>query len=251
MRMRKKKHLQDRLDRCSAVTIENPVSLRGNWRSLFPEADSLYIELGCGKGRFSAEMAKQNPTVLYIALEKEPNAIMMAMERAIREEIPNLYFIKGDAGDLPSMFAPGEADRLFINFCDPWTRSRKAHRRLTYRDFLNQYAQVVKPGAHLCMKTDNVALFTFSLEEVNEFGLHLIDVTHDLHATSIPNIMTEYEERFTGQGIKIQRLEAVFPENVIADCLAHPIAMPKIPVLPHDTEDTDTPEDAADEKEES
>lgn len=220
MRMRRKKNLIPRLERCAQVTIDDPAALRGNWRSLFPSATSLHLELGCGKGQFIRELARLNPDILYIAMEKDPSCIVMAMEKAQAENIPNVFFILGDAALLPDFFAPGEVDLIYINFCDPWTRKNKyAKRRLTHRNFIARYKQIIAVGGHLCMKTDNVPLFEFSVEEVPACGLELISVTRDLHATDIPNIKTEYEIRFSEQGIKINRLEAIFTE----ECLKMPI----------------------------
>ena len=155
MRMRKKKNLFPRLARCERVTAADPAALRGNWRSLFPAASALYVELGCGKGAFAVEMARQNPDVLFVAMEKEPSAVVTAMEKTVAEGLANLFFIVGDASAMEAYFAPSEIDRLYINFCDPWTRGNRFKRRLTYRGFLAQYMKVVRPGASLCFKTDN------------------------------------------------------------------------------------------------
>lgn len=211
MRMRKKKNLLPRLSRCERVTAADPASLRGNWRSLFPEATALYVELGCGKGRFAVEMARLHPNVLFVAMEKEPSAVITAMETAMAKELSNLFFIVGDASHIEVLFAPSEISRLYINFCDPWTRGNRFKRRLTYRGFLAQYMKVLKPGASLCFKTDNRELFLFSISEAIACGLKIIDVTHNLHVTSIPNVMTEYEKKFSSEGMPIHRMEAVFP----------------------------------------
>ncbi len=217
--MRKKKNLEPRLGRCESITVSDPASLRGNWRSLFPEDKGLWVELGCGKGRFAVEMAMQNPDILYIALEREPSAVITAMESAMREGVTNLFFVVDDAVRLPECFAPGEADRLFINFCDPWTHGKRFKRRLTHRNFLFSYARILKGDAHLCFKTDNHELFIFSVLEAVESGLKVIDLTHDLHKTSIPNVMTEYEMKFSAAGLPIYRMEAVFPAEMIAHAL--------------------------------
>lgn len=219
VRMRKKKNLVPRLGRCEGITVTDPASMKGNWRSLFPEAKELYVELGCGKGRFSVEMAKLNPDVLYVALEREPSAVVTAMESAMREGLKNLYFVVADAVGLSTFFAPGEVNRLFINFCDPWTHGHRIKRRLTHRNFLFLYAQILAADAHLCFKTDNQELFVFSVVEAVESGLKVIDITHDLHKTSIPNVMTEYETKFSSAGLPIYRMEAVFPGEMIERAL--------------------------------
>ncbi len=222
MRMRKKRNLEPRLERCESVTILNPGEYKGNWRSLKPDAKEIYVEVGCGKGRFSKQMALANPDVLYIAIEKEKSAVVLAMEKAIREEIKNIFFIPGDASDLLNFFDVGEVNAIYVNFCDPWTSNRNAKRRLTHENFLKLYRQITVPGGKFFFKTDNDALFRYSVWSLKEFGMENMEVTNDLHATDIPNIMTEYEERFSSQGIKIKRIAANFsmtpPEPIKLDC---------------------------------
>ena len=130
MRMRKKPNLGARMERCAQFLIENPKELRGQWRTLKPEARQLWLELGCGKGRFTAETAQQNPDVLYIAVERVPDAMIVAMERCAAKGLSNVFFVDGDAALLREFFAPGEVDRLFINFCDPWPSNRHARTRI-------------------------------------------------------------------------------------------------------------------------
>ena len=144
MRMRKKPNLGARMERCAQFLIEDPKQLRGQWRSLKPEAGQLWLELGCGKGRFTAETAEQNPDVLYIAVERVPDAMIVAMERCAAKGLSNVFFVDGDAALLREFFAPGEVDRLFINFCDPWPSNRHARRRLTHQNFLVLYRGILK-----------------------------------------------------------------------------------------------------------
>lgn len=210
MRMRKKKNLEPRLERCEDVTIQNPAALRGQWRTLKPDARKICLEIGCGKGRFITTLAAQNPDILYVALEREKGAIVMAMEKAKVRELANVRFIVGDAAELCDYFADGEIDDIYVNFCDPWTKRHREKRRLTHRNFLALYRRIMKPDGHFYFKTDNVELFDFSEAELPDFGMELLTVTRDLHATDIPNIMTEYEERFSSQGVKINYIEAVF-----------------------------------------
>lgn len=124
MRMRKKKNLVPRMEACDACWIRRPEEHRGRWRELMPGARELRVELGCGKGRFTAETAKAEPDVLLIAVEKVPDAMVVAMERVRDAGLTNVFFIDADAALLPELFAPGEVDRIYINFCDPWPRSQ-------------------------------------------------------------------------------------------------------------------------------
>ena len=152
MRMRKKPNLGPRMERCAQFLIEDPKQLRGQWRSLKPEAGQLWLELGCGKGRFTAETAEQNPDVLYIAVERVPDAMIVAMERCAAKGLSNVFFVDGDAALLREFFAPGEVDRLFINFCDPWPSNRHARRRLTHQNFLVLYRGILKDGGQIHFK---------------------------------------------------------------------------------------------------
>ena len=208
MRMRKKKNLVPRMEACGALLIEDPRALRGRWRELLPEARELRVELGCGKGRFTAETAAAEPDVLLIAVEKVPDAMVVAMERARDAGLHNVFFVDGDAACLPEFFAPGEVDRIYINFCDPWPRNRHAKRRLTHGNFLRLYRQVLKMGGQIHFKTDNQPLFEFSVEEIPQFGFQLSQVTRNLHEHGPVGIMTDYEAKFYEQGLPINRLVA-------------------------------------------
>ena len=138
MRMRKKKNLAPRMEACGAWLVADPFAQRGRWQELMPDAKEIRLELGCGKGRFTAETAAAEPDVLLIAVEKVPDAMVVAMERARDASLKNVFFVDGDAALLPDMFAPDEIDRIYINFCDPWPKSNQAKRRLTHHNFLNQ-----------------------------------------------------------------------------------------------------------------
>ena len=170
MRMRKKKNLAPRMEACGGWLVADPFAQRGRWHELMPDAKEIRLELGCGKGRFTAETAAAEPDVLLIAVEKVPDAMVVAMERARDAGLKNVFFVDGDAALLPDMFAPDEIDRIYINFCDPWPKSNQAKRRLTHHNFLNQYRKVLKPGGEIHFKTDNDKLFEWSLEEIPQYG---------------------------------------------------------------------------------
>ena len=131
MRMRKRANLDKRMERCAALLATAPETLRGRWLESFPGHDRLYLELGCGKGRFTAETAKTIPDTLLVAVERVPDAMVIGMERVCAEEIKNVRFIDMDVARLTEVFEAGEVDRIFINFCDPWPKKRSAKRRLT------------------------------------------------------------------------------------------------------------------------
>ncbi len=208
MRMRKKKNLIPRMEACGDWLIADPFSMKGHWRDLMPEATELRVELGCGKGRFTVGTAAAEPEILLIAVEKVPDAMVMAMERARDAGLQNVRFIDADAALLPDMFAPGEVDRIYINFCDPWPKSNQKKRRLTHGNFLKQYRKVLKPGGQIHFKTDNDKLFAWSLEEIPQFGFELSEVTTDLHADGPVGVMTDYEAKFHDLGKNINRCVA-------------------------------------------
>ena len=208
MRMRKKKNLTPRMEACGAYLIRDPFALRGRWRELMPGAAELRVELGCGKGGFTAKTAASEPGVLLIAVEKVPDAMVVAMERVTAEGLKNVFFLDADAALLPMLFAAGEVDRLYINFCDPWPKSNQKKRRLTHGNFLKKYRQVLKEGGQIHFKTDNDKLFEWSLEEIPQFGFQLSEVTRDLHANGPVGVMTDYEAKFYGEGKNINRCVA-------------------------------------------
>ena len=108
------------MERCADMLVSTPEEYRNNWRSLMPGCTALWLELGCGKGRFTAELAEAEPEKLLIALERVPDAMIVAMERVKNRGLENVRFIDGDAKRLPEFFSQNEVDRIFINFCDPW-----------------------------------------------------------------------------------------------------------------------------------
>ena len=209
MRMRKRSNLEPRMERSSSVWIREPEKLRGNWRSLMPECRQLRVEVGCGKGKFTVETAAQEPDVLLIAIEKVPDALVLAMEAAIRMELKNVFFVSLDADCIEEFFAESEIDLLYLNFCDPWPRKKQAKRRLTHHTFLERYKTVLKLNGEIHFKTDNAALFEWSIPEFESCFYELRNVTRDLHANGPVGIMTGYEERFYELGTPINRLEAV------------------------------------------
>ena len=163
------------------------------------------MELGCGKGRFTCDMAAGNPNVLIVAVEKVPDALVVAMERACERELGNVRFLAKDAADLGEYFAPGEVSRIYINFPDPWPKKKQFKRRLTAPSFQKLCYDALAPGGEIWFKTDNVPLFEWSLEQYELCGWQVKDVSRDWRDT----VMTDYEAKFREQGVKINRLVAV------------------------------------------
>lgn len=206
--MRKKKNLVPRMERCDALLIHDPEALKGNWKTALSGGRPIFLEIGCGKGRFVNEMAKAHPENFYLALEREEGALVIALERAMADKTENVRYLDFDAMRLLDFFAPHELDGIYLNFSDPWPPKKQAKRRLTHKNFLDLYRVVLKPDGEIHFKTDNQHLFEFSIEEFCREGFLLKNLSLDLHATDTPNIMTEYEEKFSQMGMRIYRVEA-------------------------------------------
>ena len=205
MRMRKKPNLIPRLEACGERVITDPKEHRGRWLELMPQAKAIHVELGCGKGRFTVGTAQAEPEVLLIAIERVPDAMVIAAERARELGLINVFFIDADAANLEDYFAPGEVARIYINFCDPWPGARYAKRRLTHPGFLLRYRKVLGEGGQIHFKTDNHDLFEWSLFQFPKAGFGLSEVTRNLHESGIQGVMTDYEEKFHNLGIPINR----------------------------------------------
>ena len=223
MRMRKKPNLGPRMERCAHLLIdtsEDASICPGHWRELMPNATELHLELGCGKGRFTVQTAAQHPDTLFIAVERVPDAMVIAMERANELGLTNVFFMDDDARRLPELFGPDEVDRIYINFCDPWPGHRHSKRRLTAVVFLELYRQVLKDGGQIHFKTDNRDLYEWSLFQFPKAAYELSEVTRNLHENGINGVMTDYEEKFHNLGTQINRCVAtkLFREPSQAPC---------------------------------
>ena len=212
MRMRRKKHREERMEACSELLIPDILEYKDDLGAVFGNHKPLYIEIGCGKGKFITETAMNNPDVNFIAIEKISDVIVLALEKVKAAGLTNVKFVRGDANLLGEFETKSKCDRIYINFCDPWKKSGYAKRRLTHANFLEKYKGILKPGGEIHFKTDNQALFEFSLNSFSDYGLRLKNITLDLHNSSFEgNVMTEYETNFSSQGMPIYRCEAIYP----------------------------------------
>lgn len=220
MRMRRKKHLDERLEACSdyitslysedknfKIFLEKNEYL--NLKELFGNENPLYLEIGCGKGSFAVRLALENPDINVLAVEKIGNVIVEAAEKAKALKIKNLKFLLGPAEYLPAYLREKSVSRLYLNFSCPYPKKKYATHRLTHRSFLEIYKRLLADGAQIHQKTDNAHFFEFSIEELSQSGFKLKNVTFDLYSSGLEgNIPTEYETRFKNEGRKIYRLEA-------------------------------------------
>lgn len=197
----------------SRFVIKNETEYKGKWNTIFKNENPILIEIGMGKGQFIMTLAKQNPDINYIGIEKYSSVLVRAIEKQEEEELPNLFFIRMEAENIADVFEEGEVAGIYLNFSDPWPKDRHAKRRLTSVPFLNRYEQILKKEGHVIFKTDNRDLFDFSLEQVElAENWKLLNHTFDLHHSEYVegNVMTEYETRFVEKGNAICRMDIVF-----------------------------------------
>lgn len=191
----------------SEYVVHKPIA--GCWQAEFPQKQELHIEIGMGKGKFIIEMAKQNPQINYVGIERYSSVLLRALQKLDDEErIPNLKFICMDAKSIAEVFAQGEVDKIYLNFSDPWPKERHAKRRLPSKEFLARYDIILSPVGDIEFKTDNRLLFDFAVEQVEETKWKIKQLTYDLHNNVIMmtgNVMTEYEEKFSQQGNPIHK----------------------------------------------
>lgn len=211
MRMRKKKNLDARWERCARYLVESPEDMKGKWKEVFGNGNEIHLEIGCGKGGFITGMAKKYPDVNFIAVEKVRDVMVMAMEKASAAELENVVFMDMDAEKIEDVFEKGEVSRIYLNFSDPWKKNKQAKRRLTHKRFLDRYKNVLPEGGYVWFKTDNRALFEFSLNSFAEEDFKMRNISLDLHNSKFEdNVMTEYETRFSEMGMPIYRVEAMY-----------------------------------------
>lgn len=189
----------------SAYVVPEELQARcpGTWKDIFGNGHPIHVEIGMGKGKFIHTMAMGHPDVNYVGIEKYSSVLLRAIQKMEREELPNLKFLRMDAENVDKVFGPGEVDRIYLNFSDPWPKDRHAKRRLPSREFLARYDRILTKDGQLEFKTDNRALFDFALEELEPAGWKAQVVTFDLHGDAAlmeGNIMTEYEEKFSALG---------------------------------------------------
>lgn len=207
MRLRNLKNKNELINNCSYL-INDPINYKGKWKDLFQNNNPIHIEIGMGKGSFIKNMALAFPNINFIGIEKFDGVVARAINN-INEDIPsNLRIIKMDAIDVKDIFEH-EIDTIYLNFSDPWPKKRQEKRRLTSKLFLESYDSIFKQDKVIVMKTDNINLYAYSLVSLSEYGYIIKEASLDLHATDIFNIETEYEQKFSRIGVKINYLKAI------------------------------------------
>ncbi|UQS82638.1 tRNA (guanosine(46)-N7)-methyltransferase TrmB [Bombilactobacillus folatiphilus] len=212
MRLRNKPWAKDLIQAHPEAILDRPLNMAGHWQQRFNKVQPLELELGSGKGQFIIEKAHQNPDHNFIAMELQTAAAAMILHKQVAAKLPNLQILIDNGQKLTELFKPGEIAKIYLNFSDPWPKSKHTKRRLTSPNFLKLYQQVLPPKGQLEFKTDNQGLFEYSLVSLTDFGMQLEQVSLDLHASELQatNILTEYEEKFAGKGQRIYYLAAHF-----------------------------------------
>ena len=214
MRMRKK-HWVDKELETNIKVIKNPIEMKGKWKTYFNNDNDIYIEIGCGKGKFIIENAKLYRNINFIGIERNTTVAGITAKK-IEKDINNIAIICDNAQNISEIFDIGEISRIYLNFSDPWPKKRLAKRRLTHKNFLDIYKGLFEKTGEVFFKTDNKNLFEFSLNEFCKNDWKLSNISLDLHNSNFENnIMTEYEEKFSSKGMPIYRLEARIQNNNI------------------------------------
>lgn len=202
MRRRGVKNLSTRIVSHPEVLIQDPKEHIGNWNKAFGNDNPIHHEIGMGKGDFIIELAKKNPNINYIGLEKFPSVIVVAMDKVVSSKLTNILLVCFDATNLNEIFSENEIDQIYLNFSDPWPKTRHAKRRLTSNSFLKTYEYILKDKSTIQFKTDNRGLFEYSLISFSENNWQLLNLSLDLHNDYDTNEIakTEYEKRFISLG---------------------------------------------------
>lgn len=211
MRLRKKPWIKDEIVKYDRLVVQDPKTYRGKWFNWIGQVKPIHVEFGTGKGNFITTLAEKNPDIYFFGVEAREEVLISAVRKAHEKELKNVAFLWLDVQNIEEIFGEQEIDRIYLNFSDPWPKTKHAKRRLTHSGFLQKYKLILKAGAEIHQKTDNEKLFEFSLNELSDNGFRLKNITFDLHHSQFEDaksVMTEYEQKFVQLGMKIFRLEA-------------------------------------------
>ena len=216
MRVRKRKGAEEHLANHPQYVILEPEAAKGKWHELFGNDNPIHIEVGSGKGAFITGMAQQNPDINYIGIDIQLSVLSYALDKVLASGAENVKLLRVDGSSLTNYFEDGEVDMMYLNFSDPWPKSRHEKRRLTYKTFLDTYKQILPENGEIHFKTDNRGLFEYSLASFSQYGMVINKVWLDLHASDYEgNVMTEYERKFSEKGQVIYRVEAQFKDKIL------------------------------------
>ncbi|KIS04067.1 tRNA (guanosine(46)-N7)-methyltransferase TrmB [Paucilactobacillus wasatchensis] len=217
MRVRNKPWAQPLIDANSELITEAPEQYAGQWETRFVANQPIHVEIGMGKGQFIVGMAKAHPEINFIGVEIQKSVAATALKLALPEKLPNLQLVSGAGESIDTYFQPQEVTQLYLNFSDPWPKTRHTKRRLTYKSFLAAYQNILPANGVIELKTDNQGFFEYSLVSLNNFGMVFDGVWLDLHNSeeNEANVETEYEQKFSAKGQPIYKVRAHFisPKN--------------------------------------
>ncbi len=208
MRQRKVKNLDNKYENYADILIPDPAEMKGKWGER-SGGKPIFVEVGCGKGKFISELAAREPENFFVAIEGNKSVMLRAMEKIRDANLTNVVFAPEFAEDLRDWFAEDEVQGMYLNFSDPLPKNYWYRRRLTYRERLKSYFGVLTDEGTVTFKTDNTGLFEWSIQEIMAADLKILDITRDLHADPEKletNIETEYEAKFSKLGEKIKRV---------------------------------------------
>ena len=216
MRMHKKAHLEERLEACGDIVtvadhkdknMKRAVSLKEhlNFAEIFKNSNPVWLEIGCGKGKFVCEMAQKFPDKNFLACEKISNVLIEALEAVKEKGIKNVYFLNSAAEVLQKYVPDGSIERVYLNFSNPLPKEGYKKQRLTHPKFLNIYSKLLEDGGEIIQKTDDRNFYLFSLESYNVSGFNVISVDEN-YSGSEEDAETEHEKKFKKEGKNIYRI---------------------------------------------
>ncbi|OBR90388.1 MULTISPECIES: tRNA (guanosine(46)-N7)-methyltransferase TrmB [Clostridium] len=208
MRLRKKWWARPEME-ASSLTITEVQKYKGKWKEEFKNQNDIYLELGCGRGKFLYTQALNNTNINYIGIDLKDEVLIYALKKLQEDEVTNARIMPMNIAQIEEVFDKDEISRIYINFCNPWPKRRQKKRRLTHTVFLNRYRKFLKLGSEIWFKTDDRELFEESQEYFKENNFEIRYLTYDLHSSDFTeNVVTEYEEKFTSLGMKTMFLIA-------------------------------------------
>jgi tRNA (guanine-N7-)-methyltransferase len=224
--LRRKPNTDEWLKSQGRLVVLQPETLRGRWKDYFGNDRPIHVELGMGKGKFISELSLRHPEINYIGIDMYDELIRRAGEKAMAvhgvtesSEIRNLCLVRWNISRIEEVFAENEVERIYLNFSDPWPKTRHAHRRLTHPNFVRKYVHMLNERGEIHFKTDSRSLFEFSLNVFANLGLQMRNISLDVHALGTPpdHVFTEYESKFVEQGMPIYRLEVVVGSEALEE----------------------------------